>query len=99
MKAPNLQYTKSIYLFPAIDVSEDVNHLKQLYVIISLSGMPRVFFNEAAIIEIKTVGERYVFDWFGDCIQLQDKLNNELMFIGFINNVLIGYGTIPFALN
>jgi hypothetical protein len=99
MRPLNLQYTKSVYLFPAIDVSEDVNSLKQLYVIISLSGMPKIYFNEIPIIEIQTAGERYVFDWFGDCIEITDPITSEYLFVGFINNVLIGFGTIPLNIN
>ncbi|MCP4761363.1 MAG: hypothetical protein GY870_06250 [archaeon] len=96
MKLENSPYSKSYYIFPGIDVSEDVNSLKQLYVTVNLGPSPNISKDGRILLKIGTQGERYKTNWFGDCIEIKDPITNKYIFFGFINNYLIGYGNFPF---
>lgn len=98
MNPAEARYSKSVYLFPCIDVSEELNSLKQLNVLVLLGRDPKIFFNNELISEIKTRTENYQIEWYGDCVEIWDPYDNKFFFIGFKNNFLIGFGSKPFKI-
>ena len=54
MKSDVGRYSKSVYLFPCIDVSEDLNSLKQLHVMLLLGRKPKIIKEERTILDIAT---------------------------------------------
>ncbi|MBN2157628.1 MAG: hypothetical protein JW776_16395 [Candidatus Lokiarchaeota archaeon] len=90
---------KSVYLFPAIEVSVDVNALKLLHIIIDLRTQPTVYFNGKEILRVKTQGLRYKSEWYGDCIEFMDPIENTSFFLGMYNNCLVCKGSFDCILN
>ncbi|MBD3351348.1 MAG: hypothetical protein GF364_07655 [Candidatus Lokiarchaeota archaeon] len=99
MKTNKMLYEKNVNIFPCIDVSEDLNSLKQLNVTLTLGKGPKIIREGNEILILRTFGERYEFEWFGDCAEFKDPVSAAFFFVGFINCYLIGYGTIPFSIN
>ncbi len=84
---------KTVYLFPAIDVSIDVNSLKTLHIVIDLRTQPAVYFKGLELFRVLTQGLRYKTQWYGDCIEFKDPIESTSFFLGMINNCIVGKGS------
>jgi len=99
MKKYKLKYTRSKYIFPCIGVSNEINKLKQLNLLISLNNPPKIYYKSNLIIEINTNKQGFKTDWFGDCIYIYNPASNYYFFIGLINNYLFGFGNWNFKMS
>ncbi|MHA1341174.1 MAG: MGH1-like glycoside hydrolase domain-containing protein [Promethearchaeota archaeon] len=63
MDENQLRYSKSSYIFPCIDVSNDTNSLKQLNILVEFSRKPNIYYKDALLLEINTAAS------------LNDKIN------------------------
>ena len=93
MKQDPYTINKSVYLFPAIDVSVDVNSLKTLHTVVDLRTQPAIYYKGLEIIRVLTQGLRYKTQWYGDCIEFNDPIENTSFFLGMINNCVVGKGS------
>ncbi len=95
MKQDPYSTIKSVYLFPAIDVSIDVNSLKSLHSVVDLRAQPKGIYKGFEIYRVQTQGLRYKTEWYGDCIIFKDPIDSDQsFFLGMINNCIVGKGTI-----